>query len=114
MTTLEDDTILRRALPTQPTPNRRFRRAETLSVFGEVYNSQWVLSPKVGVSNLVVSRAGQVVARAEETLIASNRGRVYYTGRVPLVAFEPGEYVLTVEAFTRDGIPASASQQVRF
>ena len=114
LTTLEDDTILRRALPTQPTPNRRFRRTETLTVFGEVYNSQWLLSPKVGVSNLVVSSAGRVVTRAEETLALSNRGRVYYTGRVPLAAFEPGEHVLTVEAFTRDGIPASASQQVRF
>ena len=114
LTTLEDDTILRRALPTQPTPNRRFRRTETLTVFGEVYNSQWLLSPKVGVSNLVVSSAGRVVTRAEETLALSNRGRVYYTGRVPLAAFAPGEHVLTVEAFTRDGIPASASQQVRF
>jgi VWFA-related protein len=114
LTTLEDDTILRRALPTQPTPNRRFRRGETLTVFGEVYNSQWVLTPKVGVSNLVVSSAGRVVARAEETLVASNRGRVYYTGRVPLAGFDPGEYALTVEAFTRDGLPTSASQQLRF
>ena len=114
LTTLEDDAILRRALPTQATPNRRFRRAETLTVFGEVYNSQWVLTPKVGVSNLVMSSAGRVVVRTEETLTVSNRGRVYYTGRVPLAGFDPGEYVLTVEAFTRDGLPTSASQQVRF
>ena len=79
-----------------------------------MYNSQWVLSPKVGVSNLVVSSTGRVVSRAEETLALSNRGRVYYTGRVQLAGFDPGEYVLTVEAFTRDGIPSSASQQVRF
>ena len=114
LTTLEDDTILRRALPAQATSNRRFRRAETLSVFGEVYNSQWVLSPKIGVSNLVVSSTGRVVARGDETLVASNRGRVYYNGRVPLAGLDPGEYVMTVEAFTRDGLPSSASRQVRF
>jgi VWFA-related protein len=114
LTTLEEDTILRRALPSQPIVERRFKPAETLTVFGEIYDSHWILSREIGVTQVIRSEDGRIVSRDEQALRTGNRGRFYYSGRVPLESFAPGEYVLTVEAYTRDGVPASASQQMRF
>jgi VWFA-related protein len=112
--TLEDDPVLRRALPAQPTANRQFRPAETMSVFGEIYNSQWVLTPSIGVTTVVQSESGRVMMRGEQTLMSGDRGRVYYQSHIPLERLAQGSYVLTLEAYTRQGFPASASQQLRF
>ena len=114
LTTLEDDRVLRQALPNQATPNRQFRAAETLSLFGEIYNSQWVLTPQVGVSTIIQSADRRVLFRDEQMLAATNRGRVYYRSGVPLARFTPGKYLVVLEAYTRDGIPSSASQQLEF
>lgn len=112
--TLEDDAVLRRALTTQPTPRRRFAPSETVSVFGEIYNAQWVLSQQIGVTTIVRSADGRVVARGEDSLAAAERGRAYFNGRLPLDRLPPGEYAMILEAYTRHGIPASASQELRF
>ena len=112
--TLEDDAVLRRALPAQPTANRRFRSTETMSLFGEIYNSQWVLTPSVGVTTVIQSESGRVMMRGEQTLTSGDRGRVYYQSHVPLQRLASGKYVLTLEAYTRQGFPASASQQLPF
>lgn len=114
LVTLEDDAVLRRALPAQPTSSRRFAADETLSLFGEIYNSQWLLTPQIGVTALIRSADGRLVLHDEDVLTSSDRGRAYYQGSLPLSNFPPGEYVLTLEAYTRNGIPASASQQLRF
>ena len=114
-TTLEHDAILRQALPTQPTPRRRFRSNETISVFAEIYNAQWVLTPRVGVTTIIQPAGSeQVTFRDEQILTSGERGRVYLRGRVPLVRFVPGVYRLVIEAYTRDGIPASTSQEIEF
>jgi VWFA-related protein len=112
--TLEDDAVLRRALATQPTPRRRFAPSETLSVFGEIYNAQWVLTQQLGVSTIVRAADGRVVGRSEDTIGAVERGRAYFNGKIPLDRLSPGEYVMTLEAYSRNGIPASASQELRF
>jgi VWFA-related protein len=114
LTTLEEDPILRRALPSQPTVDRRFSPPETLTVFGEIYDSHWILSREIGVTQIVRSADGRIVNRAESALQTSNRGRFYYTGTLRLANFAPGKYVLGIEAYTRDGVPASASQQLDF
>ena len=114
LTTLEEDPILRRALPAQPTVNRRFSPAETMTVFGEIYDSHWILSREIGVTQVIRSADGSIVSRDERALRTSNRGRFYYTASVPLATFAPGKYVLAIEAYTRDGVPASASQQLEF
>jgi hypothetical protein len=114
LTTLEEDAVLRRSRLSQPTPARRFARNETLTAFGEIYDSHWILSQSIGVTGLVRAQDGRLVMRDEQTLASGNRGRFYYTGRIPLASFAPGTYTLTVEAHTSAGVPASASQQLRF
>jgi VWFA-related protein len=114
LVTLEDDAVLRRALPSQPTSSRRYRADETLSLFGEIYNSQWLLTPQIGITTIIRSADGRLVMHDEDTLTSSDRGRAFYQGTLPLAKFPPGEYSLTLEAFTRNGIPTSASQQLKF
>jgi VWFA-related protein len=112
--TLEDDAVLRRALPAQPTSSRRFTVGETLSLFGEVYNGQWILTQPIGITTIIRSADGRLVMHDEDLLTSSDRGRAYYQGSLPLAEFSPGEYLLTLEAYTRNGVPTSASQQLKF
>jgi VWFA-related protein len=115
LTTLEEDPVLRRALPSQPTVDRQFARDETLTVFGEIYDTHWIFTREIGVTTVIRSETdGRVVVRDEQTLEAGNQGRFYYTGRMALGGFKPGRYQLVLEAYTRDGVPASASQDLRF
>jgi VWFA-related protein len=114
LTTLEEDAVLRSALPAQPTPVRRFERDETLTVFAEIYDSHWIVSQEVGVTMTVAAADGRLVFRGEQVLTTANRGRFYLTAKLPLGAFEPGDYQLLVEVHTRKGIPANASRQTRF
>ena len=57
---------------------------------------------------------GRIVRRDEQALRTSSKGRFSYTATVPLGNIAPGRYVLSIEAYTRDGVPASASQQLNF
>jgi hypothetical protein len=98
--TLEEDTLLRRSLPAQPTPTRHFAQVETLTVFGEIYDSHWILSRTMGVTSVVRTEDGRILMREERTLASSNRGRFSYTSRVPLARFAPGVYTLALEAST--------------
>jgi hypothetical protein len=112
--TLEDDAVLRRALPSQPTPERRFARNDSLTVFNEIYDSHWVVSQEVGVTLTVTASDGRQVFRREQVLTGANKGRFYLTATVPLDTFAPGEYQLSVEVNTRKGIPANASRAMHF
>jgi uncharacterized protein (TIGR03435 family) len=112
--TLEEDALLRGALPAQPTPERRFSRGETLTVVAEICDSHWIVSQEVGVTMTVAAADGRIVFRGEQILTSANRGRFYLKGTLPLGPFVPGDYQLLVEAHTRKGIPANASQQMRF
>ena len=114
LTTLEEDAQLRRALPSQPTPARRFQREDTLTLFAEVYDSHWILSEEIGVTTTVTAADGRLVSRQDQDLKSANHRRFYFTGSLPLRGLDPGMYSVTVEAFTRAGVPASASQQLRF
>ncbi len=112
--TLEDDPVLRGALPAQPMPARRFRRGETLTVFAEITDTHWILSQEVGVTTTVTGGDGRVVFRGDQTLTAANKGHFYLTAGLPLATFSPGDYQLIVEANTRKGIPANTSRQMAF
>jgi VWFA-related protein len=110
---LEEDAVLRRALPTQPTTSRRFRGSEVLTVFAEVYDGHWMLSRRIGVTATLLASDGRAVFRDEQLLGSANRERFYFTGRLPLAGLPPGNYVLSVEATTRGGVLASASRELR-
>jgi hypothetical protein len=112
--TLEEDPVMRRALPAQPTASRRFARTDTITAFAEIFDTHWILTRELGVTVTVRESDGRIVARQEQMLKSANRGRFYFTGTVPLRSFTPGEYVLNIEAYTRDGVPASASREMAF
>jgi hypothetical protein len=112
--TLEEDPVLRRTLPAQPIASRRFDRHDTVTAFAEIYDTHWILTRELGLTATVRAEDGRLVRRQEQTLTSGNRGRFYFSGQLPLASFEPGKYVLNLEAFTRDGVPASASQSMTF
>jgi hypothetical protein len=112
--TLEEDPVMRKALPAQPTAVRRFARADTITPFAEIFDTHWILTRELGLTATVRAADGRIVAREEHALMSANRGRFHFKGTLPLQSFEPGTYVLNLEAFTRDGVPASASQQMTF
>jgi VWFA-related protein len=112
--TLEEDPVMRQALPAQPTAARRFARADTITAFAEIFDTHWILTRELGVTATVHAADDRIVARQEQTLKSANRGRFYFKGSVPLQSFTPGKYVLNIEAYTRDGVPASASKEMAF
>ena len=112
--TLEEDPVLRQALPAQPSASRRFDRRDTVKTFVEIYDTHWILAREIGVTATLRADDGDIIMRSEQTLKSSNRGRFYFTGQLPLQELTPGKYVLNLEAYTRDGVPASASQELRF
>ena len=107
------DPELRRGLPTAPLFIRRFTRDDLLGVYGEIYDTHWLLSPQLGVRWHVTSDAGTVVAEGAQQIVSTD-GRAFFTGSVPLKRFEPGAYTLEVDAFTVAGQPAAASRQLQF
>jgi len=112
--TLEEDPVLRRALPAQPSTSRRFDRRDTVKTFVEIYDTHWILTREIGVTATLRADDGGIIMRNEQTLKSGNRGRFYFTGQLPLQKLTPGTYVLNLEAYTRDGVPASASKELRF
>lgn len=112
--TLEEDPLLRRLLPSQPTTSRRFDRADTVGIFAEVYDSHWILTKEIGVTAVIRSSAGTIISRQEHILKSDNRGHFNFVGKVMLRTFPPGQYEVNIEAFTRDGVPASASRSLTF
>jgi VWFA-related protein len=112
--TLEDDDMLRRALPSQPTPERRFAPNDSLTVFAEIYDSHWIVSQEVGVTMTVTASDGRLAFRQDHVLTTGDKGRFYLTGALQLDTFSPGDYQLLVEVNTRKGIPANASRAMHF
>jgi hypothetical protein len=112
--TLEEDTALRQVLPAQPSASRRFDRRDTVKTFVEIYDTHWILTREIGVTATLRADDGNILVRNEQTLRSGNRGRFYFTGQLPLQSLAPGKYLLNLEAYTRDGVPASSSQDLRF
>ena len=107
------DSALRQVLSTAPMFVRRFTVDDNLDVFGEIYDTHYLLSPRLGVRWHILSADGGVVANGEGETRSSN-GRAYFKGRVPLNKLAPGTYVLEAEAFTVSGMTAAATQQLEF
>ena len=113
LTLLADD-VLRRTQAGRPIHGRRFAPGEQMTIFAEIYDSHWLLSPTLGVKWSIRRGDGTPVAEGEDHAGTIAGGRAFFTGSVRLIRMTPGEYVLTLEAYSVGGPPASATQQVRF
>jgi hypothetical protein len=89
------------ALPSPATVRRTFTRAETLTSYSEVYDNS---SPMAHALNYLVNVRGAdgrgvFETRDRRDVEAGKTARMHgFTTPVPLTGFEPGMYVLHVEA----------------
>jgi VWFA-related protein len=86
-------------LPAPPTATRTFPRDDEIAVFAEVYATHQAPSDEVDIVTTVRSDAGEVVFEETKTLESSKlEGGYRHVVRIPLRAFEPGAFILSVEA----------------
>jgi VWFA-related protein len=86
-------------LPGPPTATRTFPRDDEIAVFAEVYATKQPPSDEVNIVTTARSDAGEVVFEKTETLRSSKlEGGYRHVVHIPLQAFEPGAFILSVEA----------------
>jgi VWFA-related protein len=110
-----NDRTLRRELPAGVTPHRTFAPSEELQIFGEVYDVHWPLVPRLDVHwSIHPVDGGEVVASGKESIESVFGGVARFRGRALLRLFKPGRYLLTTQAVSTMGPPASALAETEF
>ena len=103
--TTRPDPLLERLMPGAPTTLRDFAADDELALFTEVYDNQTRTPHRVDITASVLTDAGRVVFTETETRssedLGGRPGGYGYGARVRLAGFEPGLYVLKVEARSR-------------
>jgi VWFA-related protein len=116
--TAKADEELRTVLPAPVTARREFPVGDTLAVFAEVYDNERGAKRVVEITTSVVDDTGRSVFRtSEERSSAELEGRAGGYGhsvQVPLAGFQPGLYVLRVEAVSRAGKREPVGREVPF
>ena len=117
LVTVKPDPVLKDALPLPPVANRAFTAAETLNVFAEIYDRTVPTPHEVDVAVTVRPKNGdQHVYQLRESRHVAAGGGVRtapYSTAIPLNKLPAGDYVLTVEAKSREG-GHSAVREVPF
>jgi hypothetical protein len=118
MPTANPDPEFKDALRAPPTALRSFERADQLSFFAEVYDNQIQTPHRVSIKTTVLADDGRVVHSAEDERrseeLKGQKGGYGYTASVPLKEFQPGRYVLRLEARTLLANGGVASREVEF
>ena len=110
------DEQARSILPGPPTATRTFPRNDEIAVFAEVYATNQAPSDEVDVVTTVRSDAGELVFEKKETLESGDlEGGYRHVVQIPLQPFEPGGFILSVEAKSqRKPNSANTVRQVPF
>ena len=115
--TAKPDAELRTALPGPPVAARTFAQNDQLAVFADVYDNDVTPTHKVDITTSLVADDGRVVFKNdEERSTADLEGKPGGFGigtTVALSDFEPGLYVVRVEARSRLGADVSARREVQ-
>jgi len=85
-----------------PTATRTFPRDDEIAVFAEVYATNQAPSDEVSIVTSVQSDAGELVFEKTQTLESSElEGGYRHVVQIPLQRFEPGAFILSVEATSK-------------
>jgi VWFA-related protein len=99
------DQLLKDVLPLPPVSTRVFGKNEVISVFTEIYDRLTPAAP-IEVTLNVLPRGGSVpvfTSTDSREMAASAAARVHgYTAQVPATDLAPGDYVIRIEASSRD------------
>ena len=117
MPTARPDNELRMVLPGPPAGVRTFAQNDQLALFADVYDNDVATAHKVDIRTSLTADAGRVVFKNEEerstTDLGGKPGGFGVGTTLPLSDFDPGLYVLRVEARSRLGSGATASREVQ-
>ena len=115
--TAKQDAELGSLLPGPPVAMRSFPQNDQLAVFTDVYDNDVSPAHKDDISLTLRSDAGRVVFKNDEERntadLAGKRGGFAYSTTLSLADFDPGLYVLKVEARSRLGNEVTASREVQ-
>ena len=115
--TARPDAELRMALPGPPVAARTFAQNDQLAIFVDVYDNDLTPVHKVDITTSLIADSGRVVFKNdEERSTADLEGKPGGFGigtTLALSDFDPGLYVLKVEARSRLGADVSASRDVQ-
>jgi VWFA-related protein len=116
--TAQTDEQLKELLPAPPIALRTFPQGDELAIYAEVYDDGRTPPHQVDILTTVRTDAGAVKYKNEEQRssadLGGKRGGYEYSARIPLKGFDPGLYVLTVEATSRLANRPSAKREVVF
>ncbi len=116
--TAKPDADLRPVLPGPPVAARSFPQNDQIAFFADVYDNDLSAVHTVDLTATLTSDAGRVVFKVAEQRstadLAGKRGGFGYGNALSLKDYEPGLYVLKVEARSRLGDNATASREVQF
>ena len=117
MPTARPDNELRMVLPGPPAGTRTFAQNDQLALFADVYDNDVATEHKVDITTSLTADAGRVVFKNEEERstadLGGKPGGFGIGTTLPLSDFDPGLYVLRVEARSRLGSGATASREVQ-
>jgi len=115
--TPKPDADLRSLLPGPPVAARSFPQNDQLALFTDVYDNDVSPVHKVDITMTLTSDEGRVVFKNEEERstadLAGKPGGFGYATTLSLTDFDPGLYVLKVEARSRLGAEVMASRDVQ-
>jgi hypothetical protein len=117
LTAYADDQI-NDVLPAPPIASRTFPQDDEIAAFAEIYDDH-APPHQVDIVTTVRSAAGAVVFEETEERASGERqstqGGVYrHVARIPLTAFEPGDYVLSLAARSQLNANLAAERRVPF
>ena len=115
--TAKQDAELGSLLPGPPVAMRSFPQNDQLAVFTDVYDNDVSPAHKDDITLTLRSDAGRVVFKNDEERntadLAGKPGGFAYSTTLSLADFDPGLYVLKVEAHSRLGNEVTASREVQ-
>jgi VWFA-related protein len=115
--TARPDAELRSALPGPPVAARTFAQNDQLAVYADVYDNDVTPAHKVDITTSLIADNGRVVFKNdEERSTADLEGKPGGFGigtTLALSDFDPGLYVLRIEARSRLGNDVSAKREIQ-
>jgi VWFA-related protein len=115
--TARPDADLRQVLPGPPAASRSFAQNDQIAFFTDVYDNDLSQVHTLDITTTLTSDDGRVVfKKAEERStadLAGKKGGFGHGGTIPLQEYQPGLYVLKVEARSRLGRNATAGREVQ-
>jgi len=116
--TANPDAGLKDVLPAPPTTQRTFPKADTLSIYAEVYDNQSSAAHRVAITSTVLADDGRVIFTASDERSSADlqgkKGGYGYQQRVPLAQFASGRYVLRIEARNLSSNNVKTAREVEF